>query len=226
MQKLKAGFTLIELMIVVAIIGLLAALAIPNFIKFQARSRQSEAKANLKAYFTAQKAYYGDKGVYCTELDAVGFAPERNNRYQYNGTASDGKLLALTTGTPVPPGGAPTDCGALSAGGIVDANLYEGIGADVFKWGAPSAAYTFSALTGITFTPNVTGGLVPTTVGIKEAAANCAAGQCEFVASAQGNIDNDATNDEWVIASTSGTGTTIGNFAGGEPINTINDVNQ
>src|SRR5581483_9733545 len=66
MKKLMKGFTLIELMIVVAIIGILAAIAIPNFIKFQARSKQSEAKANMKAMFTAEKAFYQEKDRFST----------------------------------------------------------------------------------------------------------------------------------------------------------------
>src|ERR1700722_10168930 len=79
----KKGFTLIELMIVVAIIGLLAALGIPNFIKFQAKARQSEAKSNLKAAYTAQKAYFGDKQTYYDVFSVIGFEPEMNNRYAY-----------------------------------------------------------------------------------------------------------------------------------------------
>ncbi len=44
MRKSENGFTLVELMVVVAIIGLLSAVAIPNFQKYQARSKTSEAK--------------------------------------------------------------------------------------------------------------------------------------------------------------------------------------
>jgi type IV pilus assembly protein PilA len=88
LMKKKGGFTLIELMIVVAIIGILAAIAIPNFIRFQARSKQSEAKTNLKAIFTAQKAYFGEKDKYVENFKVIGFDPEAGNRYNYRISAA------------------------------------------------------------------------------------------------------------------------------------------
>jgi prepilin-type N-terminal cleavage/methylation domain-containing protein len=51
------GFTLIELMIVVVIIAILAALAIPRFMKATSKSKQSEAKLILKQIYTMQRAY-------------------------------------------------------------------------------------------------------------------------------------------------------------------------
>jgi len=60
----QKGFTLIELMIVVAIIGILAAIAIPNFLKFQAKSKMSEAKTNLGAIYTGQLSYFGEQNSY------------------------------------------------------------------------------------------------------------------------------------------------------------------
>jgi type IV pilus assembly protein PilA len=94
-KKDKKGFTLIELMIVVAIIGILAAIAIPNFLKFQAKSKQSEAKTNLKAIYTAETGYYGENNTY-NAFDSVNWAPVGTARYTYT--------LGAIAGIPTPPG--------------------------------------------------------------------------------------------------------------------------
>ncbi|MDP1827449.1 MAG: hypothetical protein Q8L48_29535 [Archangium sp.] len=68
---------------VVAVIGILAAIAIPNFIRFQARSKQSECRTNLKAFAVASAGYFDAHRRYTPVLSELGFAPERGNRYAY-----------------------------------------------------------------------------------------------------------------------------------------------
>lgn len=60
------GFTLVELMIVVAIIGVLASVAIPSFINYQLTSKRAEAFANLSSLAKAQKAYYAEFNVFAS----------------------------------------------------------------------------------------------------------------------------------------------------------------
>ena len=64
-MKDQKGFTLIELMIVIAIIGILAAIAIPQFNAYRKRSYNSSAIADLRNAATAQEAYYVDNSTYC-----------------------------------------------------------------------------------------------------------------------------------------------------------------
>ena len=70
----QEGFTLIELMIVVAIIGILAAIAIPNFLQYQMKSRQSEAKTNLQAIKTSEVSFQAERGCYVGVLAEAGQA--------------------------------------------------------------------------------------------------------------------------------------------------------
>ena len=75
-RKSNKGFTLIELMIVVAIIGILAAIAIPNFLRFQLKSKSSEGKVNIAAIRTAEEAYLAEFGTYVlAAINPAGGAP-------------------------------------------------------------------------------------------------------------------------------------------------------
>ncbi|MBI9084526.1 MAG: prepilin-type N-terminal cleavage/methylation domain-containing protein [Desulfobacterales bacterium] len=77
-QKLRGsnekGFTLIELMIVIAIIGILAAIAIPNFVSYRQRSYNAAAQSDMKNMMTAQEAYFVDNETYRTVANTTGSA--------------------------------------------------------------------------------------------------------------------------------------------------------
>lgn len=84
MLKNKKGFTLIELMIVVAIIGILAAIAIPNFMSYQCKAKQAEAKSVLGNLRTLQEAYFAEYDSYAANTAKLGFhTPSGTPRYTF-----------------------------------------------------------------------------------------------------------------------------------------------
>lgn len=80
---LADGFTLIELMIVVAIISLLAAMAIPNYLRFQCKSKQAEVKAGLGALAASETNFFAEHNTYGTDLVFVNWEPEGAPLYLY-----------------------------------------------------------------------------------------------------------------------------------------------
>jgi type IV pilus assembly protein PilA len=75
MGKRSDGFTLIEMMLVVAIIGVMAAMSMPWYMRFQMRVKAAESKANLSAVRTAEEGYFAEYGTYVAMSPAPSGSP-------------------------------------------------------------------------------------------------------------------------------------------------------
>jgi len=71
-------------MIVVAIIGILAAIAIPNFLKYQAKAKQTEAKTNLRGIFSVEMSYFAEQNIFAPDFTDLAWEPVGPFKYAYN----------------------------------------------------------------------------------------------------------------------------------------------
>jgi len=81
LRSTARGFTIIELMIAVAIIGIIASIAIPVFLRYQNKTKTAEVKANLASIRVAEEAYFTEKGAYLPAMAEPPLIP--------GGTAAD-----------------------------------------------------------------------------------------------------------------------------------------
>jgi type IV pilus assembly protein PilE len=121
----QAGFSLVELMVVVGIIGILAAIAVPKLQKFTAKAKQSEIKAMLNNAYTLQEAKFAEDSVYSGTLTGLGMTLTSKNytmtdavtlgtgTFTANGNLTAGKQLC---------GGINTDPWSINQAGALTGN--------------------------------------------------------------------------------------------------------
>lgn len=192
--KLNSGFTLVELMVVVAIVGILAAVAVPNYLKYQAKARQSEAKVALAAVYTQEKGFFAEQSKYWPCLSQVGYVPDSENRYYSVG------FPAATLAMAAPSGTLPTDCdtaGTTATGTLLNINAIVNAAAPaatpVHCYGASIVAQNANTA-GLMTTPTCVTGPATT------ATLDNTTGTPMFRAGAQGSISSsNVVIDTWTI---------------------------
>ena len=138
MRRHMRGITLIELMIVVVVLSILAAVAYPNYQEFAARAKRNEARAALLRLATNQERFYLNNNVFTQDLTALGFSSTdggatsvtETGYYSVRINSADATNFTATA-TYLPPGGSePSKCLTFT----IDGRGQKGSGPDGDCW--------------------------------------------------------------------------------------------
>jgi type IV pilus assembly protein PilA len=171
-------------MIVVALVGILASIAISNFRKFVAKARQSEAKIQLGAAYTAEMGFYAEYNSFTQCLRGIGYVPSAGTRYYYVGFMAGAGNTCGRDGT--------GNCCARGWNPVLscdcDCGTFDAMGANDASFGA-TASSTSSAVILNTCAKQSIAGLPNRWDASKEA----------FSIGAAGNVSDSAVYDHWEI---------------------------
>jgi type IV pilus assembly protein PilA len=178
--KNNSGFTLVELMVVVAIIGILASVAIPNYQKYQAKSRQSEAKMSLVALSVAERAYVVESTTFSACLNDVGYQPVGTTRFYVTGFQN-----AAASGNNCGPGVGGKPCNQIYLTGDTVGKACNPVASQTNAWDYPATSKVLNKVN-----PALNAQLPTTNLSTSA-----------FLAGAAGNISTTGKNqyDQWQI---------------------------
>lgn len=172
----KKGFSLVELLIVVVIIGVLVSLAVPQYNRFVAKARQSEAKASLSSLHTAMNGFFTEWNQYYGDFRAIGLSMVGDLRY---------------------------DFGFISGGAGVPGHPNPNFQRTALAWATQMRSFCPSTLGANKSCEVLTDAVLRTSPSIKSgshyAGTAAVVSASKFVGAAAGNLDNDSRTDQWSI---------------------------